>query len=63
MDKNGRIFVLDKKELKLGYRTSVIQSEGYVVLSAEFVFKPGDLKAVQERVDELTEKRKSKQPL
>lgn len=63
MDKNGRIFVLDKKELKLGYRTSVIQSEGYVVLSAEFVFKQGDMKAVQERVDELTEQRKSKQPL
>lgn len=63
MDKDGRIFELSREDLKLGYRTSVIQSEGYVVISALFRFKPGDAALVQRRVDELTAQRKSKQPL
>lgn len=63
LDSNGNITSLDKEELELGYRTSIIQKEDYIVLEAEFCLSKGDSFQIQERMVELQKKRKEKQPL
>lgn len=61
--KDGRIITLTKDELKLGYRTSIIASEGYVVLGAWFKLRRGDREQIKQRMKELAGLRKDKQPL
>lgn len=60
----GDFVTLTLEELELGYRTSRVQTEHLVVISAEFELSAdkdhADIKAV---MDDLTEKRETKQPL
>lgn len=63
INKEGNIISLSKEELDLGYRTSKVMKEGYIVLSAIFSLKKGDCQKIKGRIDELTERRESKQPL
>ena len=63
MTPDGEIMVLPKEKLELGYRTSVIAKEGYIVLEAAIELKPGEQEAIRAYMDELREKRISKQPL
>ncbi len=60
---DGTIHRKAAEELELGYRTSCIPREGYVVLEAEVELAPGDGDAIQARMDDLAYQRKSKQPL
>ncbi len=60
---NGYVDELGVEELEMGYRTSRVRTEGFVVLSATFSVEPGDASAIAARVAELTEARESKQPL
>lgn len=63
MDSAGNESILSREQLELGYRTSVIQSGGDLVLEAEFQFEPGDPREIRERMKELNAKRRDKQPL
>ena len=63
LDRDGNIKVLSKEELELGYRTSKVMKDNLVVISATFELTKGDKENIRERVNELTEKRESKQPL
>ncbi len=63
LDADGAIQELEKDELELGYRTSVIQKKGYIVLEALFQMKEGDRRAIQQRMREMNESRRQKQPL
>ena len=63
LDRDGYIKVLSKEELELGYRTSKVMKDNLVVISATFELTKGDKEKIRERVNELTEKRESKQPL
>ncbi|MDU5109069.1 MAG: UDP-N-acetylmuramate dehydrogenase [Clostridium sp.] len=63
IDNNGEIKVLSKDELELGYRSSVVMKKNYIVLSARFKLKHGEVRKIKEIVDDLTNKRESKQPL
>lgn len=63
MDHKGEIRKFNNEELKLGYRSSIIQNEGYVVLEAEMKLLKGDCDEITETIKELTEKRTTKQPL
>ncbi len=63
MDSAGNESILSREQLELGYRTSVIQSRGDLVLEAEFQFEPGDPREIRERMKELNAKRREKQPL
>lgn len=63
LGKYGEILNLSKEELELGYRASSILKNGYVVLEAVLKLKVGDSKSIYNRIKELTEKRKTKQPL
>lgn len=59
----GKIIELDRNELELGYRTSVIAKEGYIVLGAVLKLERGDGEKIKTYMDELKEKRVTKQPL
>lgn len=63
MDSAGNESILSREQLELGYRTSVIQSRGDLVLEAEFQFQTGDPGEIRERMKELNAKRRDKQPL
>ena len=63
IDQNGNLIFLDKEQLELGYRTSKVMKENYVVVSALFQLEEGNEEKIQGRVDELTAKREEKQPL
>ena len=59
----GKIKRIPAEELELGYRTSCIPGNGYVVLEAEYALKRGEPEAIKARMDELSAKRREKQPL
>lgn len=63
MDREGNVLTLSAAELALGYRTSCIPSEGFIVLEAEFALMPGDKEAIGEKMQELAARRREKQPL
>lgn len=59
----GEFLTLKAEELELGYRTSIIARKGYVVLEAVITLEKGEKKSIRERMEELREKRVTKQPL
>lgn len=59
----GNIIELGRNELELGYRTSVIAKKGYIVLGAVLKLERGDGEKIKTYMDELKEKRVTKQPL
>lgn len=63
MTPEGEILNLKAEELKLGYRTSVIQEKGYVALEAVLKLKSGVSEEIEARMKELAERRREKQPL
>ncbi len=63
MDSNGKITEVSKDELKLGYRTSVIQGTDFIVLDATFAFEQGNKETILSEIDELNQRRRDKQPL
>ena len=52
-----------KEELELGYRTSVIAKKGYIVLEAVLELQKGEKEKIQAVMDDLKERRVTKQPL
>lgn len=63
MDRDGEIRIIPADELEMGYRTSIIKTAGYLVLSAVVSLEEGDGEAILNRTRELNEKRSEKQPL
>ena len=59
----GKIIELGRNELELGYLTSVIAKKGYIVLGAVLKLERGDGEKIKTYMDELKEKRVTKQPL
>ena len=63
VDEDGKIITLTNEELKLGYRSSILQQKKYIVLSAKLKLQEGDIDEIKARINYLTEQRKAKQPL
>ena len=63
LDQAGNIIKLNKEELKLGYRKSIIQDNNYIVLDATFSFVPGNKDEIKDRINDLNARRREKQPL
>lgn len=63
LDGEGHRKVLTNKELELGYRTSIVARNGYIVLEAVIDLDRGNKEEIQALMDELRNKRVSKQPL
>ncbi|MCR5688259.1 MAG: UDP-N-acetylmuramate dehydrogenase [Lachnospiraceae bacterium] len=49
--------------MDFGYRTSIVRKRPYIVLEAEFELDRGDKADIKGRMDELSQKRREKQPL
>ena len=54
---------LPAEELELGYRTSCVQKNGYIVLEAVLQLQPGNADDIRAVMDALASKRREKQPL
>ena len=59
----GEPFKMKAEELELGYRHSIIPERGLAVLEAEFKLAKGDHDSIFALMDELSARRKEKQPL
>lgn len=63
LDIQGNIFTLSAEQMEFGYRTSIFAKKGYIVLSAVIELRSGDKEAIREKMEELRERRVTKQPL
>lgn len=63
LTQEGELQTLSVKELDLSYRHSIIPERGYLVIQAVLELHPGKPEEIQAIMDELKEKRVSKQPL
>lgn len=63
MDTDGKILILDNDTMEFGYRTSIIKNRPFIVLEIVLQMQEGKKEDIQVKMDELMEKRRSKQPL
>lgn len=63
MDKDGNISELSKEELKLGYRTSIMDEKELIVVEVTLALKHGDKEQIRKTMVELSRRRIDKQPL
>lgn len=63
LTREGELLTLSKEELELGYRTSIVGRKGYIALEAVLQLEKKDAKEIREYMNELREKRTTKQPL
>lgn len=59
----GEVLTIPVEEMKMGYRTSIVSRMDYVVLGAQLLLSRGSKEDIRAKMDELKEKRVSKQPL
>ena len=60
---DGRFEVISNRECDFSYRHSAFSDGERLILEAVFLLEPGDPTAIREKMAELAEKRRSKQPL
>ena len=63
LDETGQIRSLPVSQLELGYRTSIFARTGWCVLRATLQLHPGDSVQIQQKMDDLMNRRRQKQPL
>ncbi|MDY2613708.1 MAG: UDP-N-acetylmuramate dehydrogenase [Lachnospiraceae bacterium] len=63
LTEEGEVLTIPKENLELGYRTSIIARKGYTVLEARIQLREGEKEAIKSLMEELKDKRVSKQPL
>lgn len=61
--KEGNILRLNAEELELGYRTSNIEKNGYIISSVVLKMKKGNSEEIKARISDYTQRRTGKQPL
>ena len=63
MEPDGRCRVYNREEMAFGYRTSIVKTKPCVVLSTVLKLKKGDRSEISATMQELSAKRREKQPL
>lgn len=63
LSQEGEVLILNKEELELGYRTSIVQKKSYIVIEATFELEYGDKDEIFAKMTELNKSRTEKQPL
>lgn len=63
LNPEGEIISLSSEELQFGYRTSIIQTRGYIVLEVEIELERGNYEEIEAITEDLTERRRTKQPI
>ena len=59
----GKIKIFNKRQCKFGHKTSIFkQKPQYIILSAQIMFKPGNKKELEERMNYCLNWRKTNQP-
>lgn len=63
MTKDGEIKTIEARDMQFGYRHSVLQETGDIVISAKFALNPGDHTMITQEMNRLNHLRALKQPL
>ena len=63
LDEAGNIRILGRDELDMGYRTSTVAKHNMIVLQVLIELKAGNKEQIKDRMNQLSELRKQKQPL
>ena len=63
LDNYGHILTLSKEELELGYRTSIVGRNHYVVLEVVMELEEGNQEEIFNTMKDLSQRRREKQPL
>ena len=63
LDRQGNLHVATGEELDLGYRHSRFSNEFGLIVDAVYRLKPGDTLAIERKIDDLTARRWSRQPM
>ena len=63
LTKEGKLLTIPREELDMGYRTSKVEKNQYIVLEAVIHLAHGEQEKIREKMNELKEKRTTKQPL
>ncbi|MDQ0221817.1 UDP-N-acetylmuramate dehydrogenase [Streptococcus moroccensis] len=63
LTKQGEIITVDSRDMKFGYRHSMVQDTGAIVISAKFALKPGVYDIIGQEMGRLNYLRELKQPL
>ena len=63
IDKDLNIIKAENSALRLGYRTSALQGERLILVSASFILENGDKNKISETMQSLMSRRMSSQPL
>lgn len=63
LDEAGNIRILGRDELDMGYRTSTVAKHNMIVLQVIIELKAGNKEQIKDRMNQLSELRKQKQPL
>jgi len=63
IDYEGHIMTIPAEELALGYRTSILQEKKLIALKARMKLSIGDEVAIRDKMKDLNQRRKDKQPL
>lgn len=57
-----QVVEFDKEDMKFDYRTSIMQTGRYILLEAVFELEQGEQKNIYEKIEEIKQFRKEKQP-
>lgn len=63
LTQQGEIITIEREDLALGYRSSILQTKHYIALGVTLALKKGDQKVIKSIIEDLNHKRKEKQPL
>lgn len=61
--KNGKLVCYTKEQAQFGYRHSIFQDNGDLILEVELELSFGDKEAIEAKMADLTQRRETKQPL
>lgn len=63
MDRDGKVHIYKQDELQFGYRSSIYTNTDNIITDATFRLTPKPQDEINERMQELMDKRRSKQPV
>jgi len=63
LNEQGELVIVDTADCRFGYRHSIFQTGDLLVLSARFRLQPGDRAEIKATMDDLSLRRRTKQPL
>ncbi|WAW15351.1 UDP-N-acetylmuramate dehydrogenase [Peptostreptococcus equinus] len=63
MDMHGNVKEYSNEDMRFGYRHSLLTDERLIAISAKIQLENGDYNKIKEKMDDLTNRRRTKQPL